>query len=142
MYISLIIIYILILKFSTNKNSIYSMGMKSVASVLDLSEGRYGLIGGIKNKLISAIEKLKKDFKTGFIDFIKNHFQVSFYFFMILYGLFIRYKPSFTNFYFFTPDTYVHQEWIKFLDINQLFVSSVYPRGYHAIVSSFYKLFL
>jgi hypothetical protein len=60
---------------------------------------------------------------------------------MILYGLFIRYKPSFTNFYFFTPDTYVHQEWIKFLDINQLFVSSVYPRGYHAIVSSFYKLF-
>jgi hypothetical protein len=64
MYISLIIIYILILKFSTNKNSIYSMGMKSVASVLDLSEGRYGLIGGIKNKLISAIEKLKKDFKN------------------------------------------------------------------------------
>jgi hypothetical protein len=141
MYLSLIIIYLILLRFKTKKSSIYNFGMRSIVSILDLSEGRYGLFGGIKRKFFRFIINLINQIKIGFKEFVKNPFSGILLFIVLLYGAYLRFLPSFSKLNFLAPDTYVHQVWIKFLSMNELFAEAIYPRGYHAIISVMSKLF-
>jgi hypothetical protein len=143
LYLVLIIAYIFLLrrKVKDIPDAIYTFGMKGVANVLDLSEGRYGLIGGIVRKTRDAINLFLDRLKRGFIDFLKKPFSGILLFIPFMIGAYVRYSPVFENLRFLTSDTYVHQLWIKHILDSFLFKAPVYPRGYHAILSVFEQLF-
>ena len=57
------------------------------------------------------------------------------------YGTYLRAFHSLTESFFGMPDQYVHAEWTKLLEGNEIFTNGVYPFGLHNLMSVFSRLF-
>lgn len=119
-----------------------ALGMKLVANILDMSEGRTGLTG----ELVSRIKNWFSQWKAGTALTIRktlvNPFAGLFPLALMASAAVIRFSHSIAHSYFGASDSYVHLAWVKYLGANQIYRDGIYSYGYHAVLSALGKLTL
>jgi len=81
-----------------------------------------------------------RKFFTNIKRFFKHPVNLIIFTFAMVFASTYRCYHSVFQAQFGTSDIYVHTNWIKLLDNNQIFLDGVYPYGYHIIVSVLAKL--
>ncbi len=117
-----------------------ALGMKLLIRLFDMAESKAGLWGETKEQFQGWIRRQANNvfqiLKKAFLNPFTGIFPV-----LILIGAaWIRFKHSIIHAGYSAFDSYVHLIWLKYTGTNQIYYDSIYPHGYHAIISAIAKL--
>ncbi|OQB15150.1 MAG: hypothetical protein BWY15_00520 [Firmicutes bacterium ADurb.Bin193] len=115
---------------------------KSVpAFLLDLADGRLGLLGNFKKTTAEYLKAIPSKLKSLIVHAFVHPFDGILMVGLLSAALALRLRHAINYLYYGASDCYVHLAWTKYLNINQIYRDGVYPYGYEAIVSALNKLF-
>lgn len=117
-----------------------AMGMKFVVNLLDLSEGRAGLIGEVKKGLKEWIRAQKDNVLQMIKKAIFNPFTGLLPVGILMAAAYIRFENPISHAAFSHIDSYVHLLWTKSIGSNEIYNDGIYPFGSHAVISSLAKI--
>ncbi|HOV79229.1 MAG TPA: hypothetical protein PK728_03920 [Bacillota bacterium] len=117
-----------------------ALGMKFVANLLDLSEGRLGLRGELRKYFKNWFCQIKAGTFSLIRNAFTNPFGGVFTVAVMAAAAYIRFRHSIIHAYFGASDPYFHLAWVKYLGLNEIYKDGVYPHGFEAIITSLSKI--
>lgn len=128
-------------KLKGSRKYLVSVGMRLTVYMLEMSDN----IQRLKNKITELFKNIYrisvKGLQKGYCYFLADPFFNGTNISVFLLAAFIRFRHSLTHLYFGASDSYVHLAWSKYLGVNMIYKDGIYPSGFHAIISSFNRLF-
>ncbi len=142
--LSITVVYILLtqVKGRTLVNRVDEFIKNVVVVMLDMSEGRQGLIRGISSKFRLYLKNASSSLYKKLVKVFTDPFAGILVVVLIILAAYIRFYHSITHLYLGASDSYVHLAWTKYLGNNSIYLGKIYPNGYHAVISSINKIFL
>jgi len=116
--------------------------LKAVGNLLDASDNRKKFIIELFRLLRNWLLKNYKNLASSIIYIFKNPFAGILPLCAFSFAVALRFEYSFKNAAYAENDPYLHLIWSKYLGYNDLFMSGIYPRGFHAVISAMNKVFL
>ena len=117
------------------------LGMRIIVEMLDMSEGRYGLVSELNIKGKIWLRRAREKFISSLKFWVFTPFKGFLLTAAFGAAAYLRFKHSLEHFYFGASDSYLHLVWSKYMAANDIYVDGIYPYGYQAIISALNKLF-
>jgi hypothetical protein len=117
-----------------------AMGMRFVATLLDISDGRMGFFNEASRRLKAALNSKVISAASFAKESVREPIR-ALSLIVLFYAVYLRFNHSIAHSTFTASDPYLHLAWTKYLGMNEIYYQGIYPYGYQTVISSMSKLF-